>query len=519
MTNEILLFPPKAAGTGIRLKRFFLILTAFISGAAVMVIELAANRVLTPWYGNSLYTWTGLIGIILIAMSGGYYLGGWLSEKNPRFTLLGYLLAGAGGLTMLIPVLKAVFNNGFDSGSPLWGPVVSSLLLFALPGLLLGAVSPFTIRLISMTTDDRHIGLSAGVIAMFSTLGSVAGTFASGFLLIPLLDLSTLFRSTGGILILLSIVSFVVLDGHRTSSARFAAVLLIITIGGILPWLPTISTAPLNLVWEKTSFYHRIRVFQDRLSNEDTLTSLMLDTTNEGARYDRDETIPVYYQRYWELATAFLPSIENAAFLGGGAYTMPIAVVRRYPTARVDVFEIDPEVVTVGRKFFGIGEFPAIHATAGDARRMLRLSDRRYDLIFGDAYNGIRCIPAHLLTEEFFQLVNSRLASGGIFMMNITSAVEGPSALLFQSVIKTLSGVFPHIRAFRASVMGTEDSGNIILAASGQDLTTSGNPLEMHPRTLGLLRTEIDLKTVNISAGERFSDQYNPVEYIVATRY
>ena len=173
--------------------RILLLLMAFFSGAALMIIELCANRVLAPWFGNSLYTWTGLIGIILVAMSFGYYLGGWLVDRRPDFATLCQLLLASAFFTALIPFLQEALEDIFSQADLVWGPVLSSVILFTVPGCLLGSVSPFAIRLTSLLYQDRRIGTSAGSIGMVSTLGSVLGTFGAGFFFIPQMGVRTIF--------------------------------------------------------------------------------------------------------------------------------------------------------------------------------------------------------------------------------------------------------------------------------------------------------------------------------------
>ena len=149
-----------------------------------MIIELAAHRILAPWFGNTLYTWTGLIGVMLIALSFGYYAGGWLADIRCDYKILANLLAVSSGAILLIPLINDLISRSLQNADVLLGPVLASILLFALPGCLLGSISPYIIRLVSLLSCDRHIGLSTGTIFMFSTLGSVVGTFGAGFFLI-----------------------------------------------------------------------------------------------------------------------------------------------------------------------------------------------------------------------------------------------------------------------------------------------------------------------------------------------
>ncbi|MEZ0387644.1 MAG: fused MFS/spermidine synthase, partial [Verrucomicrobium sp.] len=155
-----------------RLTRWLLATICFFSGASIMVIEITANRLLAPAFGNSIYTWTALIGVVLVALSAGGYLGGYLSDKLGRMDLLGWLLAGAAVLTMLIPALAEVLSPSLAKGGLIAGPVFISLFLFALPGVLLGAVSPASVRFYSMANEDQHVGRAAGVISMLGSLGS-----------------------------------------------------------------------------------------------------------------------------------------------------------------------------------------------------------------------------------------------------------------------------------------------------------------------------------------------------------
>jgi predicted membrane-bound spermidine synthase len=150
--------------------RLYLGAACFLSGAAMMVIEICAFRLLAPLFGNSVYTWTALIGVILIAFSAGGFLGGQLSDRYNGISLLGWLLAGASVLTVLIPPLHLGFGESFTTSGLIGGSVMVSLFLFALPGALLGAVSPAAVRFYSMTFKESHVGAAAGTVcAAFSS--------------------------------------------------------------------------------------------------------------------------------------------------------------------------------------------------------------------------------------------------------------------------------------------------------------------------------------------------------------
>ena len=286
---------PETAAPHLFLHRCLLAIMAFTAGAAVMIIELAAIRVLAPWFGSSLYTWTGLIGVILTAMSAGYYAGGWLADKKTSYLVLANILALAALFICAIPLCSHLLGTPLASYNVILGPVVASLLMFAVPGFLLGSVSPYIIRLVSLLSADKHIGLSAGTVYMVSTIGSVLGTFASGFWLIPSLDLEKVFWCTGIAVALLAGLGYF-LSFRQRGNLAWQSLAAVVAIPVLL--LTTAYTRPpeaAGLLFDHMSFYHRIRVKGKNLENGDGVKYLYLDTTLEGAQYDKSSAIPLPY--------------------------------------------------------------------------------------------------------------------------------------------------------------------------------------------------------------------------------
>lgn len=499
--------------------RIVLVIMAFTAGAAVMIIELSAIRILAPWFGSSLYTWTGLIGVILTAMSAGYYIGGWLADKKTSYLVLSHILAVAALFIFTIPLLANLLGTPLAKYNVVMGPVIASIFMFALPGCLLGAVSPYIIRLVSLLSADKHIGLSAGTVYMVSTIGSVLGTFASGFWLIPSFELENVFWFTGSAIALLACLGYSLSFRQRAVFAAHALILLV-----ALPLLvlgSTLTRPPQDdrLVYEKMSFYHLIRVFKKKLPSGSGITELYLDTTREGALYDKSKEIPIEALRYWKLAPLFSGKMESALVLGGGTFTLPEAFLDHFPQARAEVVEIDPAVVEVGRRFFRLNDYPTMHVVVEDARRYLAHTDRKYDLIFGDAYNGWRSVPAHLLTKEFFQSVQSRLSDRGIFMMHLINAVKGPDSALFSSVIKTVSQVFKETLVFATRPHHLNGIQSIIILAADFELQPNSILASLPPGEKSLkklLLTRLSPQTYNTQDAYLLTDSFNPVEYLIA---
>jgi len=524
--------PAPAATPHSTTRRLFLILAAFCAGASVMIIELAGNRILAPWFGNSLYTWTGLIGVILMSISGGYYLGGYLADKRPDYVILSHLLGVSALFTLLVPLLEAGLEGPIGSLGVVCGPVLATTLLFALPGCLLASVSPFAIRLTSLLSEDKSVGVSAGSIGMFATLGSVLGTFGSGFFLIPHLRLRTVFLTTGLVLALLAVAGYVLFSQRlRQNKWLAASPLLLVALLAMLVGLAdgrsektvmihTLRT-PAPVVFEQTTFYHKIRVAELPTADGDRARFLKLDTTDEGMQYVESRQMVLRYQDYWQLARLFCPHLQRAAFLGGGAFTMPEAVADAFPHAQVDVVEIDPAVIEVGRKYFRVDEYPRarMNPVPDDARRFLRSSPGRYDLIFGDAYHGEQCIPAHLVTREFFELVGDRLNDRGVYIMNIVGTVEGEEAILFRSVARTLAEVFEHQCVFSTRPDEPGAVQNIFIVAASHDLAVDSirTGRDGDRRLVDdLFRGYLPRSRYDLSGGMVFTDDRNPVEYLVA---
>jgi spermidine synthase len=496
---------------------------AFCAGAAVMIVELSGARLIAPLFGNTIYTWTALIGVVLVAMSAGGYAGGWLADRGARAGVVGLLLAAAGVASMLIPLLARGVEGMLAEAGLISGPLIMSCLLFVIPGILLGAVGPYSVKLLSVWRPDHAVGRSAGLISMSGALGSFAGTFATGFWLLSAFDLRVILAATGGFLCLLGGLVWW-LGGGRGKAVALGAVL-----AGVAAWAGL--RAPLSsddgALFAKNTYYHLIRVKEDKDFTGRKVRLLMLDSTVEGGVYledgdKRGGDLPVAYQNYWRILAnnpAYVP--RRALFIGAGAFGMPLAVAGHWPEARVEVVEIDPEVISVGREWFGLGENPAVEAVADDGRRFLRRQEAgAYDLIFGDAYNGVSYIPPHLVTAEFFALVAARLGPGGVFMMNLISPLRDEQAPLAESVAAGVRAAFPHLAVFTVQRASARTRQNLVLLASHQPLDAF---LDARRAPAGRGREFLASRVpesvlAGVLEGARpFTDHHNPVDRYIAS--
>jgi spermidine synthase len=479
-----------------------------------MVIEISASRLLNPVFGNSVFTWTSLIGVLLVCISVGGWVGGFLSDKKADFTILGWMLGGAAVLTLFIPALAefALPKAGVSVGL-ISGPLVSSIILFALPGILLGAVSPIALRLYSLLGRDAHVGRAAGTISMLGSLGSFVGTFLSGFYLVANYSVKHIFIGSGILLLVLAALAFLL---NRKGWGQLAQVGISGAIAAIIG-ITTKDIALANTIHQEESFYHRITVTEQG-QGVHAMRFLQLDNTTEGGIRMADGQVTLPYQFYWKLP-AIKPdfSLQRALFIGAGAFGMPCSVAREWPQAQVDVAELDPKVIAVGEKFFKLKEHSRVQAHAGDARRYLsQNNDKKWDFIFGDAYNGIRAIPTHLTSKEFFQMVKERLTPKGIFLMNVISAVNGSRSELLSGMVSTLQEVFPHIELFAVSA-GLDQSQNVMILATQESWKHLFTDTNYYSGSWQAMLAGRYVPYAQWPAkGQIFTDDLNPVDAIIA---
>ncbi len=421
-----------AAGAGaVSLGRLSVLV--FLAGAGSLAIEICASRLLAPYFGSSTVVWANLIGVVLAALSLGYWLGGRLADRRPEPRLLGWIVATAAALVAVVPFVArplldaAVERLDEASAGTVVGSFVGVLALFAPPVVLLGMVTPFAIRL--AVTDVETAGAVAGRLYALSTAGSLVGVFVPALVTIPLLGTQ---RTLLGIAVLLGSAA-ALLAGPRALLVAGASLAL-----AAIP--PGAVKSSEGLLQEEESLYQYVRV----LEREDGRRVLQL---NEGVVvHSVWRAGEVLTGGEWDVPLA-LPSLlgrplREVAILGNAGGTTARALGRYYPGARIDGVEIDPVVTRVGRKWLGLGDNPRLVVHDADARPFLRRSERHYDLIVVDAYRQ-PYVPFYLATREFFHLVRSRLASGGVVALNV-AAVPGDDRLV-DGVAGTLATELPQV--------------------------------------------------------------------------
>ncbi|HKM77468.1 MAG TPA: fused MFS/spermidine synthase [Candidatus Bathyarchaeia archaeon] len=445
-----------------------LLLCVFISGAAVMALELLGSRLLAPVFGNSIFVWGSLIGVVLAALSTGYYLGGRLADRQPNLHTLSGLILAAGLLIVALPaltppVLDAIVKLNVGER---YSPVIATIFLLAPPSILLGMVSPFAVRLATRTVE--RVGGASGNLYALSTLGSIVGTFLTVFVLIPEFGVNKIILAIGMTLL---IVAFLGLG------SRMKVLVLIILI--ILPFAApymvsrrlTIATYTLALgdtIYETDTPYHHLQIADSYdLAHQSTIRILILDDNLHSAMDLKDPNRTVFpYTDYFHLGFLLNPNITRVLFIGGGGFTGPKKFLRNYPSVQVDVVEIDPEVIKVAEQYFLVDARDSrLHIYTGDGRIFLHETAQKYDLIVLDAYSR-SYVPFHLMTAEFFKEVVGHLNAKGCVISNLISGISSNDDQLLVAEVNTMHTVFPNVYIFPVSGASVPSVQNVILLAT-----------------------------------------------------
>jgi spermidine synthase len=462
---------------------------AFTGGAVLLSVEIAASRVLAPYFGNSLFVWGALIGVVLTGLSVGYWAGGALADRVPAPLLMVVVLGLGAACVLAIPlvdgdVLEAIVR--WDPG-PRLNPLLASVALFGVPSVILAAVTPIAVRLLARSVTT--LGRTAGRLFAISTAGSIVGTFATAFWLVPELGIDQLLAFDAAVLFLGAAVFAAV---ERMILPGLAALVAVVVAGGtamqLAPdqggtltaaqarnWSPLYRIrgrdereavdlgADMKVVYRKESQYHRIAVTDDADSRY-----LRFDSSFQSGMYlDDPYRTRFQYVDYLHLGLAYNADARRMLFIGLGGGSAPKRMWRDFPDLRIQAAELDPEVVRVARRYFGLPTDSRLQVAVEDGRRYLARHDERWDVIVIDAFYS-DSIPFHLTTREFLELARSRLAPGGVIVTNVIGILRGPGSQLFRSLYRTYGTVFPTVVVHPVTDAGDDDNSlrNIILVAT-----------------------------------------------------
>jgi predicted membrane-bound spermidine synthase len=444
-------------------RNIYLLLTVFIAGMTSLGVELSAARLLDPFFGNSIIIWANLIGLVLIYLSVGYWLGGRWADQDPRESTLYQITAWAALAVGVIPFvsspilrLSVIGFVDYNAGI-LVGSLLGVLVLFSIPMTLLGCVSPFAIRL--ALRDVEHSGNVAGNIYALSTLGSILGTFLPVLLLIPNIGTRRTFLFLSLVLLLISLGGLM-----RHSRRRGLAYLwMVIVIAAlILFWNAGPIRADATAVYETESRYNYIQV----LKEGDEYLLLLNEGQGVHSVYSPDRILVYGVWDYFLMAPYFndppytSDRVGSLLLIGSAAGTIPRQYTAVYGSIPIDGVEIDPRIIQVGRQWFNMNE-PNLNVVAADGRYFLANTDRRYDVIGIDAYRP-PYIPFHLTTVEFFKQVREHLTDQGVVAINAGRSEDDYS--LVNALASTMKSVFPSVYVLDTLDYGSDLGNSLVIA-------------------------------------------------------
>lgn len=431
------------------------LLVVFIAGFCGMILEIAGGRLIAPYLGTTIFTWSAIIGLVLGALSVGYYIGGRLGDKYNDTKHFTYILLAAGFLTLIVPFLARIVLP-FTYFLDLSIASILAALIFVPASFFYGMVSPYAIKLITKKGSE---GANAGDIFSLSTVGSISGVLITGFILIPYIPLTLIFV-LGAVLMFIAVT----LLQNKILPLEFSIFLISsFFISTISPF----SFSYGELIYETETPYYYIAVAHATVENK-TGTVLIVDSSFASG-VDKAGDFLFSYAKKMRYVYPLLENPKRIAVLGAAAGTQVTDLQKHFPNTVIDAVELDGKTVELGKEYFGFEEIKT-NVFVDDARRFIRTTDSKYDLVIVDTYRG-RSMPYHLSTREFASEIKQSLTPDGIVAANVISPIRGKNSEIIQLLYLSYKSEFKNVILLPADKSESRLQ-NIILIASDRDLST-----------------------------------------------
>jgi spermidine synthase len=491
--------PPEA--TAAALPPALAALTVFVASGAVLMLEILAVRLLAPYVGLTLETTTSIIGAVLAGIALGAWVGGTVADRtDPRRLTIGLFVVGGLLALLTVPIVRWLGPAARGHGNlAALGVTLASLVPSAA---VLSAVSPTVARI--QLRDLGSSGATVGHLSAYATAGALVGTFGTGFVLVPLIPVSTAVLAIG----LALAVYGLALGGYLRAVAPplAAAALLMVVATGVL-------AATRDSPCDADTTYHCAHVEQD--PNYPSGRILVLDNVYNSF-VDLDDRANLAFPYTLWLARAIdervaTPRRQDVVFVGGGGFTLPQWLLKTRPGSRATVLEVDGKLVDLDRERLGLRTSDDLRAVVGDARAELRhLPSASADVVIGDAFSGYT-VPWQLLTREWLAEVKRVLKPGGLYAINI---IDYGKMDLARAEVATLRRAFRDVQLVAAPDAGgaiSPDSGNLVVLASDAPRTWNG----YDPDQIGAAAFDRDATARFASGGKLLRDDYAPVDQLL----
>ena len=483
------------------MKKYKLEIIVFLSGAIGMGLELIAARVLSPYVGSSNVVWTSIIGIILVSMSLGYWLGGKKADKEASGNVLSRLLLGSALFTSIIPLLETIVVKEFAGivSNLIVAAILCAIIVFSIPSFILAMISPFAVKMKSM--QETEIGSLSGRISSLSTIGSITGTFLMGFVLIPNIVVTNI---NIGITILLVVMSILARDdiNKKYISSTISLVVVMIILIFIGKWVFKLANP--EILVDTDSQYSRIWVKQVNTAKT-TYKTLQVDTGLESYIDTETGEMGAMYLRYYDLFEYLNKDAKSTLMIGGAAYTYPIHYLQKYEDKTIDVVEIDEKMTQIAEEQFGLNaKDERLKIYTQDGRSYLNYSENKYDTILIDAFKGLNA-PFELTTYEALIHAKNMLNDNGIVLTNIISSLEGEDADFIKYEYATYKAVFDDVKIFQVQDRDYTESQNLILVG------IKGNP-QINEDKYEEYKNYLNMEITNFKTGKNIvTDDFAPI--------
>ena len=483
------------------MKKYKLEIIVFLSGAIGMGLELIAARVLSPYVGSSNVVWTSIIGIILVSMSFGYWLGGKKADKEASGNILSRLLLGSALFTSIIPLLETIVVKEFAGivSNLIVAAILCAIIVFSIPSFILAMISPFAVKMKSM--QETEIGSLSGRISSLSTIGSITGTFLMGFVLIPNIGVTNI---NIGITILLVVMSILARDdiNKKYILSTISLVVVMIILMFIGKWVFKLANP--EILVDTDSQYSRIWVKQVNTAKT-TYKTLQVDTGLESYIDTETGEMGAMYLRYYDLFEYLNKDAKSTLMIGGAAYTYPIHYLQKYQDKTIDVVEIDEKMTQIAEEQFGLNaKDERLKIYTQDGRSYLNYSENKYDTILIDAFKGLNA-PFELTTYEALIHAKNMLNDNGIVLTNIISSLEGEDADFIKYEYATYKAVFDDVKIFQVQDRDYTESQNLILVG------IKGNP-QINEDKYEEYKNYLNMEITNFKTGKNIvTDDFAPI--------
>ena len=483
------------------MKKYKLEIIVFLSGAIGMGLELIAARVLSPYVGSSNVVWTSIIGIILVSMSLGYWLGGKKADKEASGNVLSRLLLGSALFTSIIPLLETIVVKEFAGivSNLIVAAILCAIIVFSIPSFILAMISPFAVKMKSM--QETEIGSLSGRISSLSTIGSITGTFLMGFVLIPNIGVTNI---NIGITILLVVMSILARDdiNKKYILSTISLVVVMIILMFIGKWVFKLANP--EILVDTDSQYSRIWVKQVNTAKT-TYKTLQVDTGLESYIDTETGEMGAMYLRYYDLFEYLNKDAKSTLMIGGAAYTYPIHYLQKYEDKTIDVVEIDEKMTQIAEEQFGLNaKDERLKIYTQDGRSYLNYSENKYDTILIDAFKGLNA-PFELTTYEALVHAKKMLNDNGIVLTNIISSLEGEDADFIKYEYATYKAVFDDVKIFQVQDRDYTESQNLILVG------IKGNP-QINEDKYEEYKNYLNMEITNFKTGKNIvTDDFAPI--------